>query len=97
MTWNHRILRHANGDLEIVEVYYNDDGSLMGWADADVYAHADADGGTASLARQVLWYRQALDKPIVDVSDFGAQSEAPAAPSQKGLNLDNERRNAPSN
>lgn len=76
MTWNHRVIRYEDGSLEIVEVYYEDDGSLMGYSDATVYARADDEGGAPdSLQRQVAWFLDSLDRPILDVGDFFAHTK----------------------
>lgn len=71
MHWNYRLidLSHENGGepwVVIHEVFYEDDGSLMGY-------------GTACLGSESLeemrttleWMALALDKPVLKPSDFG--------------------------
>ena len=44
MSWNYRLMRHANGEYTryvIHEVYYNDDGSVRVWTEDGVAAVSD--------------------------------------------------------
>ena len=70
MHWNFRLidLSHENAGepwVRIQEVYYNDDESLEGYADATVGSE-DAEGLRLTLTRML----EALDKPVLKVSDF---------------------------
>ena len=69
MNWTHRLLRHKNGDLEIVEMIYEDDGKYLGWTQATVYAHKDSGEYPDlmdALQEQIAWFALALNEPIVD-------------------------------
>ena len=71
VTWNHRVLRTDNTDgsdfFSVVEVFYNEDGSLIG------YSNASANGETLDDVRQDLaWMLAALDKPVINRSEFDA-------------------------
>jgi hypothetical protein len=69
MYWNHRVVKHNNGTLEIAEVYYEADEQTpgpFGWSAAEVIADADEEGGpVASLIRQVEWFKAAIEKPAL--------------------------------
>lgn len=70
MNWNYRLidLSHENGGepwVELHEVFYEDDGSLMG------YTPVSAGGEDAQDLRQSLrWMMDALDHPVLRVEDF---------------------------
>lgn len=70
MNWNYRLIdmTHENGNepwVELFEVYYNDDGSLMGYTPPST-------GGSdvAELKQSIEWMQLALAKPILKVEDF---------------------------
>jgi len=70
MHWNYRLidLAHENGNepwVEIHEVFYEDDGSLMGYAPATLGSETPQD-----LKQTLEWMLLALDKPVLKVSDF---------------------------
>ena len=74
-SWNHRVLREG-GSHKIVEVYYNKGltgyNGLMGYSDAEIVHHSDRGGDPLeSLRQQVAWFATALDKPVLEPSDFG--------------------------
>ena len=70
MNWNYRLLDRTeeNGDyplLELVEVHYEDDGSLMGYCAVSCIAdHIE------EMRQTFAWYALALDKPVLKLSDF---------------------------
>ena len=70
MHWNYRLidLSHENaGDpwVQVQEVYYDDDESLLGYTDVSVGSE-DSEGLRVTLNRML----QALDKPVLKISDF---------------------------
>ncbi len=70
MHWNYRLidLSHENGNepwVQIHEVFYEDDGSLMGYTPATIGSE-DAQ----ELATTLEWMSMALDKPVLKVTDF---------------------------
>ncbi len=70
MHWNYRLidLSHENGNepwVQIHEVFYEDDGSLMGYTPATLGSE-DAQ----ELATTLEWMSMALDKPVLKVTDF---------------------------
>jgi len=70
MNWNYRLLDRTeeNGDyplIELVEVHYEDDGSLMGYCAVSCIAdHIE------EMRQTFAWYALALDKPVLKSSDF---------------------------
>ena len=64
MTWNHRVLKRTVGDetfYEIVEVYYDKDGSVNGWTTPYLYSE------TPDQLRGILKQMEsAIDKPVID-------------------------------
>ena len=74
MRWNYRLIdmSHEYGEpwVELFEVYYGDDDSLMG------YASANTGGSDAATLKQSLkWMQLALTKPVLKVEDFEADKE----------------------
>ena len=70
MTWNHRVIEHENADEKwwsIHEVYYNEDGSLLGYAEspAGVMWYEGEWPET-----QLRWLQKALDAPYLTEADF---------------------------
>lgn len=70
MHWNYRLIdmAHENGNepwVELFEVFYNDDGSLMGYTPVST-------GGSdpTELKQSIEWMQLALTKPILKVQDF---------------------------
>lgn len=73
MNWNYRLLDRTeeNGDyplIELVEVYYEDDGSLMGYCAVKCISD-----DVEEMRQTFLWYALALDKPVLKLSDFNMQ------------------------
>lgn len=72
MTWNYRVVRVKDEDqdggyrYEFYEVFYNDDGSLMGYADP--FTFSETVEGLQELANNLL---EATAKPFIDESEFG--------------------------
>ena len=72
MTWEFRFVNtpSVNGDddwIELREVYYNDDGSLMGHADPCI--GSETVDGTNQLVR---WWLRASELPVLHEKDFPA-------------------------
>jgi len=70
MNWNYRLLDRTeeNGDyplIELVEVHYEDDGSLMGYCTVSCIAD-----NVEEMRQTFAWYALALDKPVLKLSDF---------------------------
>ena len=70
MHWNHRLIRFTEpGDTEVfhkfAEVYYNDDGTLMGYSEP--FMLSETVEGMQELAERLL---KATTLPVLDESDF---------------------------
>lgn len=70
MHWNYRLidLAHENGGepwVQIHEVFYEDDGSLMGYTPATLGSEDPTE-----LRTTLEWMARALDKPVLKVTDF---------------------------
>ena len=65
-TWNHRIVREADGEtLVLVECSYDNKGRPDGYAQPCLMAESIEE------FRTILgWMNEALDKPIIDITDF---------------------------
>lgn len=63
MTWNHRVMRYADGSLGIHEVFYNDDGNPVSWTEEAIGVAGD---NLEELREELTHMLRALDKPILD-------------------------------
>lgn len=74
MYWNHRAMeREVHGEklIFIVEVYYNEDDSVMGWTESEEVWSETVDG----LRTQLQWMTAALEKPVLIEAELLAQAE----------------------
>ena len=69
MHWNHRVIRFKDVTGEVfhkfAEVFYNDDGTLIGYHDPFMWSEDIA--GMQELADRLL---KATAQPVLDESDF---------------------------
>lgn len=69
MNWNHRVIRFKDETGEVfhkfAEVFYNDDGTLMGYHDPFMWS--EEVNGMQELADRLL---KASAQPVLDESDF---------------------------
>lgn len=73
--WNYRVMKRAARDENeffITEVYYQDDGSVIGWTEGKEAWGEDLD----SLRQTLEWMTSALDKPVLDEAVLLAEAEA---------------------
>ena len=72
MKWNHRIVRFKDDDVEggyryeFAEVFYKEDGSLMGYADPFLWS--ETLDGLQELTDRLT---EATTKPVIDREEFG--------------------------
>ena len=69
MTWNHRVITHHHADEtyhSVHEVFYEKDGSLMGYAETGVGCGETIEELKTELARITL----ALESPTLFEADF---------------------------
>lgn len=65
MHWNHRILHDTDGNYSIVEVFYSEDGTPAGWAEAGGVAESMED-----LLSDLRQQEQAFNHPPLEAKDF---------------------------
>lgn len=70
--WNYRLLRHQIDDyLELVEVFYSDDGELAGWCPAHI------GGDTEEECKAVMkMMQEAFKQPPIDEKEFDIPEES---------------------
>lgn len=72
--WNYRVMARNEGEetnLYITEVYYNSDGSTIGWTEGkEVYGE-----NIDELRQNLTWMLEALDKPVLDESALLSEAE----------------------
>lgn len=69
ITWNYRIFREPNGDYIIREVFYAEDGAILGCTENAV----EPWGRTLEeLAREIEAFKEALALPILTLADIPA-------------------------
>lgn len=71
MSWNHRVMRQADGAGAfdaIYEVYYDDKtGKVNGWTENSTGPVSDVNSnGQSELKNEIDRFMQALEKPILD-------------------------------
>lgn len=92
-TWNYRVTRATNShdeqSFEISEVYYDREGYISGWA------NADPPSGDSWLECEEDFKAMALafERPVVDVSDPDSPWEVPLTGSVPKANLEEELKN----
>ncbi len=67
MTWNYRVFLETNGDYIIREVFYDDDGGIIGCTEDSVEPKGRS---LDDLAHDIEWFREALDLPILTLADI---------------------------
>jgi hypothetical protein len=87
MHWNHRVVEFddtgdGNGKhWEVCEVYYNNDGTPMGYTEAKVrWYEVDGPNGRYELMERI---NKAMAQPIIKRSDFPDGGKEPAPVSQE--------------
>lgn len=67
MSWNYRVIRSNAGELSIHEVYYDETGGIKYWSS---YPDAVAGENISELATEIDHMRDALNRPILNLSDL---------------------------
>lgn len=69
--WHYRIVRHADGNLSLCEVYYADDGSIIDVVTEPLFAAYAAGGQTRDDIIKALRnaLRDARTKPVLELPD----------------------------
>lgn len=71
MTWNYRVFREADGDYAIREVFYAEDGSIIGCTQNAVEPFGES---LDELAKDIEWFKEALELPVLTLADIPRQS-----------------------
>lgn len=72
MTWNYRVFREENGDYVIREVFYDEDGCILSCTEDAV---APFGGSPEELAKDIEWFKEALDLPVLTLADIPCRSK----------------------
>lgn len=75
MSWNYRVVRFKDDDetpyYELKEVFYNRDGTLMGYSDATVSGESFTD-----IIKVLGMMKDDAHRSVIDESEFFSKSEA---------------------
>lgn len=79
MYWNHRVMQRVDGagtkfeetNYYIVEVYYNEDGSILGWSEKEDVMSDSVEG----IRQTLTWMQESLLKPILIEAELLAKAE----------------------
>ena len=75
MTWNYRIVRHADGNLALHEVYYDDSGWPTNRTAEPISFACDAEEGTAGIISSLQMALRDARQPVLDDAEiFDARS-----------------------
>ena len=69
ITWNYRVFREANGDYIIREVFYKEDGFIIGCTENPVEPWGQS---LEELARDIASFKEALTLPVLTLADIPA-------------------------
>ncbi|MDJ1185403.1 hypothetical protein [Roseofilum casamattae] len=67
MNWDYRVFHEDNGDYTIREVFYAEDGSIVGCTEHEV---SPLGRSLAELTEDLQAFTDALTKPVLRLSDF---------------------------
>ena len=67
ISWNYRVFREKNGDYVIREVFYEEDGSILGCTESAVEPWGRS---LEELARDIESFKEALMLPVLTLSDI---------------------------
>ena len=67
IAWNYRVFQEANGDYIISEVFYAEDGSIVGCTENAVEHQGRS---LEELARDIESFKEALTLPVLTLADI---------------------------
>lgn len=70
MIWTYRVLRDEQGRYSIRELYYERDGTLIGYSSTPAAA---LDGSLEELIRLIQWFQEAFDLPVLSTIELDQQ------------------------
>ncbi|HEY9635675.1 MAG TPA: hypothetical protein V6D14_19885 [Coleofasciculaceae cyanobacterium] len=69
IAWNYRVFREKNGDYVIREVFYEEDGSILGCTESAVESWGRS---LEEVARDIESFKEALTLPVLTLADIPA-------------------------
>lgn len=88
VTWNHRVFKEANGDFILREVFYDQNGSILGCTEKSIEPFGRS---LEELADDIQSLQAALSLPILTLDDVPVQNLAEKPPSEKPKNISQEQ------
>ena len=73
ITWDYRIFKEDNGDYIIREVFYDEEGCIIGCTEDGVEPFGQS---LEDLAEQIEAFKQALTLPVLTLADIPLKQEA---------------------
>jgi hypothetical protein len=70
MIWTYRVFRDPIGRYSIREVYYERDGTMIGYSQEPVTV---VDASLEDLVRLLTWHQAALDLPVLSTEEVDTQ------------------------
>jgi hypothetical protein len=67
VNWNYRVFQEANGDYVIREVFYAEDGSIIGCTENAVEPYGQS---LEELAKDLKWFQEALALPVLKLAEI---------------------------
>ena len=67
LTWNYCVFREENADYAIREVFYDEEGAVLGCTADPVEPYGES---LEELARDIEWFQEALTLPILTLADM---------------------------
>jgi hypothetical protein len=86
--WNYRVFREQNGDYIIREVFYAEDGSLLGCTEKAVEHWGQS---LEELAKNIEWFKEALALPVLTIADIPEQQMKSEPKSERVGNISHEQ------
>jgi len=86
MIWSYRVCRDAIGRYSVREVFYERNGALITYSQEPA---APIGGSAEDLLKQMKWFREAFDLPILSTEELDRELEQqPARPkTEAGKNI----------
>jgi hypothetical protein len=77
MMWTYRVFRGQEGRYSVREVFYERDGSIIGYGKAPVALVGDSPEEVLQL---IMWFKEAFDLPILSIEAVDEELAARPAP-----------------
>ncbi|MEE2951243.1 MAG: hypothetical protein VYD57_08305 [Pseudomonadota bacterium] len=78
MSWNYRIIRHAEGHFSLHEVYYDQDGQPESYTADPISFVVDEEEGPKGIVESLrLALQDAQTRPVLDIVEFQSSRDTP--------------------